>query len=434
VFAVSGWADTGYAMNVPRLLENVHAQPAKGLIGPWGHRYFSYPGPNIDMLGQLRRWFGQWLRDEDNGCVADPQLIAYMQESSRPDAAATYLPGRWIAESVWPSKNISMRRYFINANGMDEQPQFEAAVVVKTPLTVGMTAGEWLPWYVAGAAPELAGDQRMDDGQSVCFDSSPLSEGFEFLGSPVAELELATDHPQTQVVIRLCEIFPDNASRLTTYGFLDLAHRDGDTVAAEVRPGRRIKVRVPLFPTGYAFRKGNRIRVAVSTSYWPVIWPTAVQPTLTLIAGKCHLELPERRVTSEMPVRELGQATAARGTPMTALRAPSTRQTLTRDVATEETTLAIEADLGRSRFDDRDIETDTVHRRSFRIRPHDPLSARAEMMWRMSLREGDWEIGTSIESTIFATERTFEIDTKLECSESGRPFHSRVFRSSIPRA
>ncbi|MBK9608627.1 MAG: CocE/NonD family hydrolase [Betaproteobacteria bacterium] len=433
VYTVAGFADVGYVINVPRLLNGLDV-PRKGLMGPWGHRYFMYPGPNIDMLGEMRRWFDHWLKGIDTGMLAEPQVHAYMHASAPPDPSATTLPGHWVAERQWPPAGIRQRRYAINAGGLAAAAAPEARVAVRTPLTVGMMAGEWMPWYVAGPAPELAGDQRIDDGQSVCFDSAPLDQDFDILGAPVVTVELASDQPEAQLVVRLCEVFPDGMSRRVTYGFVDLAHRDGDEAPAPVEPGKRIPIRLPLYPTGYAFKAGNRLRLAVSTSYWPIIWPVRRIATLSLFTGAANLELPERpRRSEDANVRDLGTMTVGPGVPLTVLRKPAVRHTITHDVATGETSLSIEADLGRTLLDDRDIESDTVHHRRYTIRPDDPLSARVESRWEVSMREGDWRIGSRVESTTWATDEAFEIDTRMEFTEGDRPFHARVFRGQVKR-
>lgn len=432
-YAVAGFADVGYVINVPRLFNGLDV-PRKGLMGPWGHRYFLYPGPNIHMLGEMKRWFDHWLKGVDTGVMSEPPIHAYMHHSAPPNAAQTSWPGHWVAESEWPPKGIKPRRYAINAEGLRPNASRETPVMVRSPLTHGLVAGEWMPWYVAGAAPELAGDQRVDDGQSVCFDTPPLEQDFDMLGAPVVTVELSSDQAEAQLVVRLCEVAPDGASRRVTYGFVDLAHREGDEKPAPVVPGQRIQVKLPLYPTGYAFKAGNRLRLAVATSYWPIIWPVRGRPTLTLFAGASSLEIPERpRRPEDAQVRDFGKMTVGPGVPQTVLRKPSVKHTLSRDAATGEISLAVEVDIGRQRLDDRGIENDTTHWRRFTIRPDDPLSAKVESRWTVSLREGDWEIGSQVENKTWSTQETFEIDTKLDLTENGRPFDSKVFRGSVKR-
>ncbi|HKK29968.1 MAG TPA: CocE/NonD family hydrolase, partial [Alphaproteobacteria bacterium] len=103
VYAVSGWAD-GYSNAVFRLLANLEV-PRRGLIGPWSHRYphFGVPGPAIDFLRDMLRWWDQWLKGIETGVMKEPMLRAWMQESVPPTASYMHRPGRWVGEPAWPS-------------------------------------------------------------------------------------------------------------------------------------------------------------------------------------------------------------------------------------------------------------------------------------------------------------------------------------------
>ncbi len=61
---VAGWAD-GYRNNTLRTFEALEC-PKRLLIGPWSHMSTatSLPGPHIDLVPELARWFDRWLRDE----------------------------------------------------------------------------------------------------------------------------------------------------------------------------------------------------------------------------------------------------------------------------------------------------------------------------------------------------------------------------------
>ncbi|MGH6917838.1 MAG: CocE/NonD family hydrolase, partial [Geminicoccaceae bacterium] len=103
VYAVGGWAD-GYSNAIPRLLAGLEV-PSKGLIGPWAHKYphFATPGPRIGFLQECLRWWDQWLKGIDTGVMDEPMLRAWITESVKPASHHDELPGRWVAESSWPS-------------------------------------------------------------------------------------------------------------------------------------------------------------------------------------------------------------------------------------------------------------------------------------------------------------------------------------------
>ena len=124
------------------------------------------------------------------------------------------------------------------------------------------------------------------------FETAPLDARIEILGAPVVTLDIAADKPLANLAVRLCDVHPDGASLRVSYGILNLAHRDGDETPAPLVPGHRYRVRIQLNDAGAVFPAGHRIRVALSTTYWPMIWPAPENATVTVFGGS--LELPVR--------------------------------------------------------------------------------------------------------------------------------------------
>ena len=181
IMAVSGWAD-GYSNAVFRLLAHLDV-PRRGLIGPWSHKYphIGVPGPAIGFLQECVRWWDQWLKGWDTGVMEDPMLRVWMQDSVPPSASYDTRPGRWVAEPVWPSGNVSQRRIGLGPGRIlgDGEVARTDPLPIQSPLTVGLFAGKWCS-YAAG--PDLAHDQRQEDGGALVFDSAPLAEPMEILG------------------------------------------------------------------------------------------------------------------------------------------------------------------------------------------------------------------------------------------------------------
>ena len=84
------------------------------------------------------------------------------------------------------------------------------------------------------------------------------------------------------------------ASTRITYGLLNLAHRESHEQPRALEPGRRYSIRVRLNEIAHVFGRGNRIRLALSTCYWPMAWPMPEAVTLSLFTGASALELPVR--------------------------------------------------------------------------------------------------------------------------------------------
>ena len=223
VYAVSGWAD-GYSNAVFRLLANLDV-PRKGLIGPWSHRYphFGAPGPAIGFLQDMLRWWDRWLKGIETGIMDEPMLRVWMQDSVPPTTSYEYRPGRWVGEPVWPSPHISERSYELAPTRLVPEQETAAdsddiTVSIQSPLTVGLFAGKWCS-YAAG--PDLAHDQREEDGGALVFESAPLSEPLEIFGATLVELEIEADRPVAMVAARLSDVRPNDEATRVTYGFLE---------------------------------------------------------------------------------------------------------------------------------------------------------------------------------------------------------------------
>ncbi|HKJ77004.1 MAG TPA: CocE/NonD family hydrolase, partial [Gammaproteobacteria bacterium] len=221
VLAVSGWAD-GYSNAVFRLLDGLKV-PRQGLIGPWSHKYphLGRPGPAIGFLQEAVRWWDHWLKGVDRGVEDDPMLRVWMQDSVPPTTRYRTRPGRWVAEQQWPSPRVEAVTHPLAPGriGAPGEEVDEAELTVQSPLSVGLFAGKWCSY---AATPDLPHDQREEDGGGLVFDSEPLEEGLEILGSPVIEVELSANKPIAMLAARLSDVAPDDKATRVTYGLLNL--------------------------------------------------------------------------------------------------------------------------------------------------------------------------------------------------------------------
>ena len=291
VYAVSGWADN-YSEAVPRLLAGLSV-PRLGLIGPWAH---SYPHdvavePAIGWLQEVLRWCDHWMKGRDTGIMNEPMLRAWVQESVPPQTCYDVRPGRWVGEAQWPSPRIRNEKLFLNAGGILAKSSVNGATSICSPLWVGIAAGE-IGRY--GGEAEWPPDQREDDGGSLVFVSEPLAERVEILGAPTVTLSFASDKPQALVCARLNDVAPDGRSTRVTYGLLNLTHRNSHEHPEALVPGQRAQAVVEMDDIAHAFPPGHRIAVSISTTYWPVAWPSPELATVTLFCGETALNLPVR--------------------------------------------------------------------------------------------------------------------------------------------
>ncbi|MDN5748036.1 MAG: CocE/NonD family hydrolase [Pseudonocardia sp.] len=437
VLAVSGWAD-GYSNSVFRLLAALDV-PCRGLVGPWSHKYphLGKPGPAVGFLQELVRWWDHWLRDGETGVMDEPALRIWMQETVPPSTAYEERPGRWVGEPSWPSPQVHAVRHPLGDNriGRPGSPVGEdvpAELTVQSPLSVGQFAGKWCSY---NAPPDLPYDQREEDGGSLVFDGDVLTERLEILGSPVAELEFAVDRPVAMVAARLSDVAPDGRATRISYGLLNLTHRDGHERPQMLVPGERYRADVTLNAMAQAVPPGHRLRLALSTSYWPLAWPPPEPVRLTVFPATSGLVLPIRPDpgSAELPVPPLGEPEGAPPLATHQVEPGRERWSVTRDLVGYESALEVVKDLGVVHFDDIDLDVARRTDERYSWVGDDFDSVRGETTWIMGFARGDWTAETVTRTVLTSTSTDFHLYAQLDAYEGAERVYAQSWRRSIPR-
>lgn len=288
VFQVAGWTDA-YPDAAFRIQQRCRNAAVRTLVGNWVHSFpdDAYPGPNLDWLHELVRFFDRHLKDRDNGWDEEPALVWYEREWAAPEPFPRTWPGRWRAAHAFPVPGTRPLELFLAADGsLEPSPATaDATDAVAHRATTG-TSGP-LSWG-AGAAPNgLARDLRPDELRGLTYTTPPLDGPLSLIGQPEAVLHLSASMPVATCVVRLSEVTPDGVSSLVATGVLNLTHRlsDVDPAPMPTRPRATEEVRIPLRVSGYRFTGGNRIRLTVLTSCWPVLWPSPLPGELRVHHG-----------------------------------------------------------------------------------------------------------------------------------------------------
>lgn len=425
--AVGGWGDA-YKNAVSRLVAGIGA-PVRGIVGPWIHKYphFAVPKPAIGFLQEALRWWDRWLKDVDTGVENDPAMRLYVMESEPPRDWYEERRGRWISEPVWPVPDRAPLRLALGAGNRlaaDAAPMDPARIA--SPQDCGMAGGEYCAIWLG---PELPGDQRIDDEKSLCFDSEQLDASLDIVGAPLVRLTLAADRPRAMVAVRLCDVQPDGASTRITYGVLNLCHRDGHEFPRDVVPGETMQVTLQLDDIAYSVKPENRLRVAISSTYWPLVWPSPEAVALTLQQGSIDL-----------PVRPSGQGDewtfaapeAAPAWRTETVRAPSNSRTVDR-TPEGAVRLDIADDFGAVRDLDHGLVSGGTAEESWTIDPGDPLSAHGRTRWTQTLSRDDWSVSTETLTEMTSDATHFHLRGRIVAREGSRLIVERDFEETVPR-
>ena len=280
---VAGHAD-GYHNMAFRGFERLRA-PKRLLFGPWSHMSprQSMPGPRIDHVPEMIRWWQRWLRGDDNGIDREPRVVVFARRSTRPEPDLDTYEGLWRAEPSWPP---ARRR-------ADRRPLAGASAAAGSTLVVRGDVGVAGSIWCAASLPfGTPWDQREDEAFSLVFDWPSLEEPLEIMGHPTLELTVTSSTPVAFVSAKLCDAFPGGESALVTRGILNLTHRDGHAHPSALEPGRPVTVTIELDATAWIWEPGHRVRLALAGADFPSSWPPPEAGTLTVDLEASTLELP----------------------------------------------------------------------------------------------------------------------------------------------
>ncbi|WP_299412364.1 CocE/NonD family hydrolase [uncultured Sulfitobacter sp.] len=426
VLAVGGWGDA-YKNAVPQLVEALDG--AKGIVGPWVHKYphFAVPEPRIGFLQEALRWWDHWLKDIDTGVTEDPDYRAYLMDGVRPAAWYTRRDGRWIAEATGATSHLPVQTLNLGANGtLIDAPQTINAHVA-SPAHCGAAAGEYCAIWLG---PEMPGDQRGDDALSSTFTSAPLDADMDIVGAPRLTLALSCDKPQGQIAVRLNHIHPDGAATRITYGVLNLSHRGGAAAPHPMTPDQPEQITLDLDHIAYRVPAGHSIRISLSSSYWPLIWPAPQATTLTLTSGS--IAIPQRPTkggdeTSFLPPDAADPWQTHTLRPENHIRRQET------DMVTGIHSLVIEDDFGKQQDAEHGLISGSCARERWDIHPDDPLSARGHCLWEDEMQRGDIQLRTRTECSMWSDADTFYLSAKIEAWENDTLVYTRDRNDEIAR-
>lgn len=300
--------------------------------------------------------------------------------------------------------------------------------------TAGSLGGS-LCWGAGHPPNGLAADLRLEDGNDLVYTSAPLDEPVDVLGVPLAVVHVSSSGPVAHLVARLADVAPDGATEQVSEGILNLTHRDSHVEPSPLEPMRRYEVRVPLRVAGYRFPAGHRIQLRVSSSHWPVIWPSPGENRIWLHRGPdapSYLELPLAPAGADVvdpppfgsdapPLAEVGSEVSE------PTRWEVVNDAVAREVAvhTHEASVATLPD-GISTLSVGETLTMAASER-------EPGAGRFENVCEYRLDRGGHGIVVIADGGIVASSTAFDMTAHLKVELDGEPFFERTWREEIAR-
>ncbi len=277
-FHFSGWHDEGYGpvgasrnfMGMRRRASGEAAKHQRLVIGPWVHGEPTMKSTRVgdrDLGAQagfdydlaVLDWCDWHLRGIDRGMGAGvPPVRVFVMGANR-----------WREGRDWPLPGTIARSLFLRAGGRlaPEAPGAE------NPDRYTFDPNDPVedPHYDAGLGPH---DQRAIERRAdvLTFTTDPLADDLEVIGNIEIRLWIASSAPDTDFVARLLDVEPDGPAwnlMSPTLEVIRARYRGSEREPQLMDPGTPYELVLRWGMTGNLFKRGHRIRLQVTSSFFP---------------------------------------------------------------------------------------------------------------------------------------------------------------------
>lgn len=290
ILAIGGWSDR-YSNSVMSLAE---ARPDMvwGIVGPWGHHYpdVGHPGPGMDFQKVALEWWDRWLKSLEPQDIEWPKLRVWQREFDPPQDALDRRNGSWIECDATAADRAPLE-FRLSTGALTRDPPSGAPtndVQVPFDLRVSQAAGDTGYFGRFGGLPL---DQASDDQHSLVYETEPLTEDMIFAGAAEFSVEVETSSPAAQLAVRINDVSPDGKVCRVAIAIRNLALDEMFDEREGAETGRQ-RITIKFHTTAYRFKAGHRLRLALSSSYWPLVWPSPTQTRLSIAESSAMLSLP----------------------------------------------------------------------------------------------------------------------------------------------
>ena len=217
-------------------------------------------------------WYDRWLKGNARAIDTLPKFQYY-----------TIGKNAWQRSDVWPVKGMRETTYYLRSDGAAntrngngrlslEVPRKERADTFTydpgnpVPARGGSICCTGNPKDQPGSYDQSDIEQRPD---VLVYTTDVLRDGLEITGPIRSVVYLSSDAPDTDITVKLTDVFPDGKSMNIQEGITRVRYRESYSRPVMMKPGKVYEVPVDLHGTSWYLRPGHRLRMEVSSSNFP---------------------------------------------------------------------------------------------------------------------------------------------------------------------
>lgn len=227
---------------------------------------------NYDEM--ITAWFDKWLKEKDNETVAKLPRVQYYTMGSN----------KWQTSEVWPPAEAVMTELYLNSEGKANTLNGDGKLSYKKPKKDTPDTFKYDPMNpVTSYGGNVCCTGNAIDGNGGSYDQSEmekredilvytsevLEEGIEVSGFIESYLYLSSDVKDTDVTIKLIDVYPDGKAYNLDETIQRVRYREGYDKEVWMEEGKVYEVKMTPMSTSNYFDKGHRVRIEVSSSNFP---------------------------------------------------------------------------------------------------------------------------------------------------------------------
>ncbi len=222
---------------------------------------------------QIYDWFDLMLKDKQNDFKENTPRVQYYTMGSN----------KWQNSEVWPPENTEMTTFYLSSNGsantmygdgklttIKRKIQNNSDSFLYDPMDPVTSYGGGVCCMgnaVKGGAFDQQEIETRDD--VLVYTSEPLNNGFEVTGFIKSTIYLSSDVKDTDITIKLIEVYPDGTAYNIDETIQRVRYREGYEKEVFMETGKVYKVDLSQMSTSNYFKKNHRIRIEISSSNFP---------------------------------------------------------------------------------------------------------------------------------------------------------------------
>jgi len=221
---------------------------------------------------QITKWFDLWLKGASNDFKETTPRIQYYTMGSN----------EWQSSEIWPPENTKLTTYYLHSNGhansrfgdgmlstskakKDRPDHFTYDPMAPVPSYGGNVC------CTGNAVKGGAWDQQDMEARNdiLVYTTAILDEDTEVSGFINSKLYISSDVKDTDVTIKLIDVYPDGSAYNLDETIQRVRYREGYDKEVFMEKGKVYEVNLTPMSTSNMFKKGHRIRIEISSSNFP---------------------------------------------------------------------------------------------------------------------------------------------------------------------